>query len=93
MEGIPVALMEAMAVGLPVVSSEHSGIPELIEHNVSGWLAPEGDARGLGELLLKLAKSEMDIQPVVAAARKKVETEFNQHIAWRELATLLEQFA
>ncbi|EOS96434.1 glycosyltransferase [Erwinia tracheiphila] len=93
MEGIPVALMEAMAVGLPVVSSEHSGLPELIEHNVSGWLAPEGDGRGLGELLLKLANSEMDIQPVVAAARKKVETEFNQHIAWRELATLLEEFA
>ncbi|MCX8956457.1 glycosyltransferase [Erwinia psidii] len=93
MEGIPVALMEAMAVGLPVVSSDHSGIPELVEHNVSGWLAPEGDAQALGALLLKLANSEVDIAPVVAAARQKVETEFNQHIAWRQLATLLEQFA
>ncbi|MFC0138799.1 glycosyltransferase [Erwinia mallotivora] len=93
MEGIPVALMEAMAVGLPVVSSDHSGIPELIEHNVSGWLAPEGDARALGALLFKLANNEVDIAPVVAAARKKVETEFNQHIAWRQLATLLEQFS
>lgn len=93
MEGIPVALMEAMAVGLPVVSSDHSGIPELIEHNVSGWLAPEGDAQALGVLLLKLANSEVDIAPVVAAARKKVEKEFNQHISWRQLATLLEQFA
>ncbi|MDW8847205.1 glycosyltransferase [Erwinia sp. MMLR14_017] len=93
MEGIPVALMEAMAVGLPVVSTDHSGIPELIENNVSGWLAPEGDAKALSEILLKLAKDEVDVAPVVAAARKKVETEFNQHIAYRELAQLLEQLA
>ena len=93
MEGIPVALMEAMAVGLPVVSTDHSGIPELIENNVSGWLAPEGDAKALSDILLKLAKGEVDVVPVVAAARQKVETEFNQHIAYRELAQLLEQLA
>ncbi|WP_428943485.1 glycosyltransferase [Pantoea sp. FN060301] len=93
MEGIPVALMEAMAVGLPVVSSDHSGIPELIENNVSGWLAPEGDAKALSEILLKLANSEVDVAPVVHAARRKVETEFNQHIAYRELARILEQLA
>lgn len=93
MEGIPVALMEAMAVGLPVVSSYHSGIPELIENNVSGWLAPEGDARALAGILLKLANSDVDIAPVIAAARKKVEVEFNQHIAYRQLAELLEQLA
>ena len=93
MEGIPVALMEAMAVGLPVVSSDHSGIPELIENNVSGWLAPEGDAKALSEILFRLAASGADIAPVVAAARHKVETEFNQHIAYRELAEILEKLA
>ena len=41
MEGIPVALMEAMAVGIPVISTVHSGIPELVESGKSGWLAPE----------------------------------------------------
>ncbi|MGA7507534.1 MAG: glycosyltransferase [Erwinia billingiae] len=93
MEGIPVALMEAMAVGLPVVSTLHSGIPELIENNVSGWLAPEGDAKALSEILLKLAKGDVDVAPVVAAARAKVEKEFNQHIAYQQLAELLEQLA
>ncbi|WP_034943051.1 glycosyltransferase [Erwinia oleae] len=93
MEGIPVALMEAMAVGLPVVSTEHSGIPELIENNVSGWLAPEGDAKALSEILFRLANGNIDVAPVVAAARQKVETEFNQHIAYRELAQLLERLA
>ncbi|CAM6610494.1 hypothetical protein ESCOCK405M_22805 [Escherichia coli] len=37
MEGIPVALMEAMAVGIPVLSTVHSGIPELIDSGHSGW--------------------------------------------------------
>ncbi|NEK83396.1 glycosyltransferase [Pantoea ananatis] len=91
MEGIPVALMEAMAVGLPVVSTFHSGIPELIENNVSGWLVKEDDAEALAETLLKLSEGTVDVAPVVAAARHKVETEFNQHIAYRELAQILEQ--
>ncbi|MCW1973055.1 glycosyltransferase [Pantoea ananatis] len=91
MEGIPVALMEAMAVGLPVVSTFHSGIPELIENNVSGWLVKEDDAEALAETLLKLSEGAVDVAPVVAAARHKVETEFNQHIVYRELAQILEQ--
>jgi len=91
MEGIPVALMEAMAVGLPVVSTFHSGIPELIENNVSGWLVEEDDPEALAETLLKLSQGEVDVVPVVAAARHKVETEFNQHIAYGELAQILER--
>lgn len=91
MEGIPVALMEAMAVGLPVVSTFHSDIPELIENDVSGWLVKEDDAEALAETLLKLSEGAVDVAPVVAAARQKVETEFNQHIAYRELAQILEQ--
>ncbi|ORM53622.1 colanic acid biosynthesis glycosyltransferase WcaL [Pantoea conspicua] len=93
MEGIPVALMEAMAVGLPVVSTFHSGIPELIENNVSGWLVEEDDPEALAGTLLKLSQGEVDVAPVVAAARHKVETEFNQHIAYGELAQILERLA
>ncbi len=85
--------MEAIAVGLPVVSTFHSGIPELIENNVSGWLVPENDAEALADTLLKLSQGDVDVAPVVAAARHKVETEFNQHIAYGELAQLLERLA
>jgi colanic acid/amylovoran biosynthesis glycosyltransferase len=42
-EGIPVAIMEAMAMELPIFSTLHSGIPELVEHGVNGLLAPERD--------------------------------------------------
>ena len=50
-EGIPVVLMEAMAMGLPVLSTQHSGIPELIEDGISGFLVPERDIDGLAEKL------------------------------------------
>lgn len=46
-EGIPVSLMEAMATGLPILSTVHTGIPELVKDGVSGFLAPERDSAGL----------------------------------------------
>lgn len=49
MEGVPVAIMEAMAVGVPVISTFHSGIPELITHNEHGLLAKERDALALAD--------------------------------------------
>ena len=54
-EGIPVAIMEAMAIGLPVLATEHSGIPELIEDGISGFLVPERDVDSLAEKLDYLA--------------------------------------
>ena len=50
-EGIPVALMEAMAMGLPVISSLHSGIPELVTDGISGFLIPERDVEGIAAKL------------------------------------------
>lgn len=73
MEGIPVALMEAMAVGIPVISTVHSGIPELVESGKSGWLAPENDAQALAERLaaFSLLDSEQ-VQSIVQCAREKL---------------------
>ena len=54
-EGIPVVLMEAMAMGLPVVATHHSGIPELVEHGVSGLLVAERDVQALARAITELA--------------------------------------
>lgn len=54
MEGIPIVLMEAMAHGVPVISTLHSGIPELIEPGVSGLLVAEGDTDALSSALYRL---------------------------------------
>ncbi|MFS2058868.1 colanic acid biosynthesis glycosyltransferase WcaL [Kosakonia cowanii] len=91
MEGIPVALMEAMAVGIPVVSTVHSGIPELIDAGRSGWLVPENDAEALAERLASFGQmASEELTPVVTRAREKVETDFNQTIINQQLASLLQ---
>ncbi|EMW52193.1 colanic acid biosynthesis glycosyltransferase WcaL [Escherichia coli] len=91
MEGIPVALMEAMAVGIPVVSTLHSGIPELVEADKTGWLVPENDARALAQRLAAFSQLDTDeLTTVVKRAREKVEHDFNQQVINRELASLLQ---
>src|ERR1019366_34285 len=53
-EGMPNALMEAMAAGLPVVASAVDGITELINDGVDGWLVPPGDAATLAAVLTRI---------------------------------------
>lgn len=76
-EGIPVALMEAMAAGLPVVSSALSGIPELVEHDRTGLLVPPADAAALAGALAHLAADPALRQRMGAAGRETVEREFD----------------
>ena len=54
-EGTPVAILEALASGMPVISTWHSGIPEIVQDGISGRLVPERDAASLGEAIDELA--------------------------------------
>jgi glycosyltransferase involved in cell wall biosynthesis len=76
-EGIPVVLMEAMATGLPVISTYHSGIPELVEHDVSGLLVPERDVVGLVTEIRRLLSTRDLYQRITASAREKIEQHFD----------------
>jgi glycosyltransferase involved in cell wall biosynthesis len=58
MEGKPVAIMEAMASGLPVIATHHSGIRELIENDVTGILVPEYDVEKMAEAMIRLAEDD-----------------------------------
>ncbi len=71
-EGIPVTLMEAMATGMPVVTTRHSGIPELVEDGVSGLLADEGDYAALADALKRLSDSPELARSIGRAARLRV---------------------
>ncbi len=50
-EGLPVVLLEALAMGRPAVATQVSGIPEVIEPGETGWLVPAGDAAALAEAM------------------------------------------
>jgi len=76
MEGIPVVLMEAMASELPVVSTQISGIPELIEDGVSGLLIPPRDARALADALSALYHNRVKAAAMGRRGREKVLAEF-----------------
>lgn len=76
-EGIPVVLMEALAQGLPVLSTWHSGIPELVRDGESGFLVPERDVDALAERLGHLAGHPEIWAEMGRAGRDYVETYFD----------------
>ncbi len=76
-EGIPVALMEGMASGLPVISSRLSGIPELVEEGVSGLLFTPSDATEAADALERMANDPELRARMGRAARAAVEESFD----------------
>ena len=76
-EGIPVALMEAFAAGVPTVATSYAGIPELITDGVSGRLVSERDVAGLANAIEKLIASPDLYAGIAKEGCAKVEQEFN----------------
>ncbi len=72
-EGMPNVLLEAMALGIPVVATIHAGTPELIRHGVTGFLAPEGDRVALAACLEEILEDASCAFRVGRAAREYVE--------------------
>ena len=77
MEGIPVVLMEAQACGMPVVSTLHSGIPEVVLDGESGVLVPEGDVDALTERLQYLVEHPELWPEMGRRGRKLVEQKYD----------------
>jgi colanic acid/amylovoran biosynthesis glycosyltransferase len=70
--------MEAMARGMPVISTYHSGIPELVEDGVSGFLVPERDVVALAGAIQRTINSAPRWPEIGQAGRRTVETNFNR---------------
>lgn len=76
MEGLPVTLMEALALGVPVVAPCVAGIPELVEHGVSGLTFPPGDWDRLAQVLRDLLADPALQQRLAREGRRRVEAEY-----------------
>jgi glycosyltransferase involved in cell wall biosynthesis/SAM-dependent methyltransferase len=88
-EGVPVSLIEAQALGLPVISSRHAGIPELVVHGETGFLAAERDVDEIAGYMRALFKNPAIRATFAANARERVLREFDLDKLNDALADLL----
>ncbi len=70
-EGLPYALLEAMAAGLPVVATRTGGIEDVLEGGKAGWVVPPGNAGALADALVKLARDEALRKTLGQSARRR----------------------
>ena len=76
-EGIPIAIMEAMAMELPVIATNITGLPEIIDDGVNGYLVPPQDPKALADKIMDLYKNPEKRTVFGKAARRKIEAKFN----------------
>ncbi|MEZ5734617.1 MAG: glycosyltransferase [Novosphingobium sp.] len=88
MEGLPVVLMEAMALGKPVIAAWVAGIPELVAEGETGLLFRPGDWSHLADRMRLLMKDRSLWGPISTRARARVEQEFDIEVAVEPLAEL-----
>jgi len=88
-EGIPVVLMEAQACGLPVISTLHTGIPELVKDGKSGFLVPEKNIDQLADKLDILMSSPVRWAELGSAGKDVVHNDFNNKKLNEKLVKLL----
>ena len=91
MEGLPVVLMEAMALGVPVIAPHVAGIPELIEEGVEGLLFRPSDWTDLADKIRLALTDGERIQAMIPWARAKVEREFDVEQSASTLSALFDR--
>jgi len=93
MEGIPVSIMEAMAMGLPVASTRHSGIAELVADGRSGLLVDERDVAGFADALDRLIGDSAMVERMGREGRAIIERDYNADRQAERLLARLQRLA
>jgi colanic acid/amylovoran biosynthesis glycosyltransferase len=91
--GAPVAIIDMMGTGMPVVATHHCDIPNVVIDGKTGFLAPERDAVALSAALRQAFQAEEQWPAMGKLARERVETEFDSRIQGRRLGNLYLQAA
>jgi glycosyltransferase involved in cell wall biosynthesis len=89
-EGLPVVLMESLALGRPVVATWVAGIPELVEPGKSGWLVPPGSVESLAEAIEQVLRAP--VERLTELGMRGRETVLREHDAATEAAKLATLF-
>jgi glycosyltransferase involved in cell wall biosynthesis len=88
-DGLPVSIVEALACGLPVISTPVTGIPEAVRHRENGLLVPPGDPRALAAAIEELHRDPLLYARLRENARPSVAASFDLRETARELHRLL----
>ena len=89
-EGLPVSIIEALSVGLPIVASDVGGVSELVIEGVNGVLVPKKDSLVLSKILIGLATgSDYDLVSMGRKSREMFEESFNVSIMAKKTENLI----
>jgi glycosyltransferase involved in cell wall biosynthesis len=89
-EGTPLGILEAGASSLPVISTRHEGIPEVVIEGETGFLVDEGDVEGMAKHMLELVEDPALAARLGQAARKRIEGHFSMERSISELWRVIE---
>ena len=87
MEATSLAAMEGMACGLPVISTNVGGMPEIITHNSTGWLVDSKNSEEIASIIEKIVNEEYDLFKMGESANQYV----NQNKSWQSIAIKVEK--
>ena len=88
-EGLPTVVLESIRAGLPVVATNHAGIPEIIRDQKTGFLVPENNPDALASALLAVMQPGDHIQQMVANAQARLQKKFNAATQSKKLQRIL----
>jgi colanic acid/amylovoran biosynthesis glycosyltransferase len=91
-EGQGLVLQEAQAMGIPVISTLHNGIPDGVKHGETGFLAPEKDSQSLADYLLHLIQNPDEYKTMSRSARQFIEAEYDIHHLLNQLIDIYHNF-
>lgn len=89
-DGLPVSIVEALACGIPVVTTPMTGIPEVVRHQHNGLFVDEGDARGFADAIERVAPETALYRHLQANARTSVADAFDRRQSAQALRALFE---
>lgn len=83
MEGTPVSILEASVAGLPIISTKHAGIPDVVIHQETGLLCDEKDINGMAEIMIWVLKNKEEAIDMGRAGKERIRNNFSMshHIA------------
>lgn len=87
-EGLPLSILEAQSARIPVLAAPTAGVPEIIEHQRTGYLIPANDARGYAMAIARLSSSPTESQSIVDRAQQRVVEQYSRSAYLRKISSL-----